>query len=318
MDINISVLMSVYNGEKYLKEAIDSILNQTYKHFEFIIVNDGSVDDSEKIILGYNDERIKYINRENGGLSAALNTGLFIAKGEFIARMDADDISHKKRLEKQLAFMKNNKNIAALGAGITYMEENGEQIFSYVNKMSSNEIRNNILKSCPIAHPTAFYRRDIAIKCGGYYEKIKQYFEDHLLFKKMLTYGDLYNLDESLLNYRLVSTSITSNKEFRKEYMSIRQKTLINETISGEDLKRLFEIKNHGNKDLCFKKSKYYLYLGKLYLWRKSNKKKSKQNLKLSLHYHFSVQTFILYMFTFFPSSIVILMYNFFDKRRDS
>jgi len=316
--MNITVLMSVYNGEKHLKEAIDSILNQTYKDFEFIIVNDGSIDNSEKIILGYKDKRIKYIKRENGGLSAALNTGLFVAKGEYIARMDADDISYKDRLQKQLDFMKKNKDIVALGAGITYMEENGEQIFSYVNKMTPKEIRANILKRCPIAHPTVFYRRDIAIKCGGYYEKIKQYFEDHLLFKKMLEYGDLYNLNESLLNYRLVSTSITSNKEFRKEYLSIRQRVLINEYISDEDQKKLIEIKNHGNRNLKFKKSKYHLYLGKLYLWRNANKKKSRRNLKLSLQYHFSIKTFVLYLLTLFPSSTVISIYNFLDKRRNS
>jgi glycosyltransferase involved in cell wall biosynthesis len=310
--------MSVYNGEKYLNEAIDSILNQTFKEFEFIIVNDGSTDDSEKIILEYNDDRINYIKRKNGGLSAALNTGLFVAKGEYIARMDADDISYKDRLEKQLAFMESNDGIVALGAGITYIEENGAQIFSFVNKMTPEEIRDNILKRCPIAHPTAFYRRDVAIKCGGYYEKIRQYFEDHLLFKKMLAYGDLYNLNEFLLYYRLVSNSITSNKEFKNSYMAIRQRTLINEEITDEDQKLLFEIKSRGNKDLNFKKSKYYLYLGKLYLWRNANKKKSKQNLKSSLSFYFTVETLILYLFTFLPSSMIVLAYNFIDKRRNS
>lgn len=314
--MNISVLMSVYNGEEHLKEAIDSILNQTYKDFEFIIVNDGSTDNSEKIILGYNDDRIKYIKRENGGLSAALNTGLFVAKGKYIARMDADDISYESRLEKQLTFINKNTGIVALGAGITYIEEHGEQIFSYVNKASSETIRKNILKSCPIAHPTAFYRRDVAIKCGGYYEKIKQYFEDHLLFKKMLEYGDLYNLQEPLLNYRLVPTSITSNKEFRKEYISIRQRVLVNEVITDEDQKKLFEIKTRGNKNLKFKKSKYHLYLGKLYLWKNVDKRKSKYNFKHSLKNYFSIETFILYIFTMLPSFIVVSVYNFFDKRR--
>jgi glycosyltransferase involved in cell wall biosynthesis len=308
--------MSVYNGEKYLNEAIDSILNQTFKEFEFIIVNDGSTDDSEKIILEYNDDRINYIKRKNGGLSAALNTGLFVAKGEYIARMDADDISYKDRLEKQLAFMESNDKIVALGAGITYIEENGAQIFSYVNKMTPEEIRHNILKSCPIAHPTAFYKRDVAIKCGGYYEKIRQYFEDHLLFKKMIAYGDLDNIKEPLLNYRLVSNSITSNKEFAKEYLSIRQRVLVNEFISDIDQKRLFEIKSLGNKDLGFKKSKYYLYLGKLYLWKNVDKRKSKQNFKSSLKNYFSFEALFLYIFTLFPSFIVVGAYNFIDKRR--
>ena len=316
--MNISVLMSVYNGEDYLNEAIDSILNQTYKDFEFIIVNDGSTDNSEKIINTYKDQRIRYIKRENGGLSAALNTGLFMANGKYIARMDADDISRKDRLEKQLAFMESNTEIVALGSGITYIEENGAQIFSYVNKMSPEEIKDNILKRCPIAHPTAFYRKDVAINCGGYYEKIKQYFEDHLLFKKMLAYGSLFNLNEFLLYYRLVPNSITSNKEFKNSYLAIRQRTLISEEITDEDQKLLFEIKSRGNKDLNFKKSKYYLYLGKLYLWRNPNKKKSKQNLKNSLGFYFTIETLILYMLTFLPSSMIVLAYNFIDKKRNS
>ncbi|SHI94601.1 glycosyltransferase [Aquimarina spongiae] len=314
--MDISVLMSVYNGERHLREAIDSILNQTFKDFEFIIVNDGSTDSSEKIIQEYQDDRIRYIKRENGGLSAALNTGLFVAKGKYIARMDADDFSVPDRLEKQFDYMEKNPNLVALGGGITYMEEEGDLIFSYVNTMSPDQIRENILQMCPIAHPTVFYRTDVAQKCGGYYEKIKQYFEDHLLFKKMLKYGDLYSLQEPLLHYRLVSTSITSNKEFMSEYLAIRQRTLVNESISDEDRDRLFEIKKHGNTNLNFKKSKYHLYLGKLYLWKNVNKKKSRKNLRISLKNHFKLATLALYMVTFLPSFIVVNLYNYVDKRR--
>jgi len=314
--MDVSVLMSVYNGEKYLRKAIDSILNQTFQDFEFIIVNDGSTDGSEAIIKSYVDNRIIYIERENGGLSAALNTGLFAAEGKYIARMDADDISLKDRLEKQYNFMEAHDNIVALGAGITYMDEDGNLIFSYVNKMNPIDIRKNILQMCPIAHPTAFYRKDVAISCGGYYEKIKQYFEDHLLFKKMLKYGELMNLQEPLLKYRLVSTSITSNKAFKSDYMAIRQRTLVNEHISDEDRDRLFEIKKFGNTDNNFKKSKYYLYIGKLYLWRNPKKTLSRKNIKKSIITHFSLQATALYFITFLPSSIVVYLYNLIDKTR--
>lgn len=314
--MKVSVLMSVYNGEKHLREAIDSILDQTYEDFEFIIVNDGSTDSSEEIIQGYDDIRIKYLKRENGGLSAALNTGLSSAKGDYIARMDADDIALRDRLEKQLAYMEEHPNIVALGAGITYIEEGGDTIFSYVNRMTSDEIRENIYQMCPIAHPTVIYRRDVALKCGGYYEKIRQYFEDHLLFKKMLKYGDLYNMQEPLLKYRLVSTSITSNKEFKSEYIAIRQRTLKDEVISNEDRDRLIEIKNHGKSDLNFKKSKYYLYLGKLYLWKNPKKVKSKENLKESMRHYFSFEALALYIIAFLPSRIVIYLYNHIDKSR--
>ena len=105
----VSVLMAVYNGEKYLLEAIESILNQTYTNFEFLIINDGSTDSTEEIILSYSDQRIRYIkNEQNLKLIASLNKGLDLAKGKYIARMDADDISLPDRLEKQVNFLERN------------------------------------------------------------------------------------------------------------------------------------------------------------------------------------------------------------------
>src|SRR6187397_2012165 len=102
----VTVLMSVYNAEKYLREAIDSILNQTYRNFEFIIINDASTDGSEAIINSYKDERIRLIsNSQNLRLTASLNKGIDLAKGKYIARMDADDASLPERLQKQVTFM---------------------------------------------------------------------------------------------------------------------------------------------------------------------------------------------------------------------
>lgn len=112
----ISVIMSVYNGEKYLREAIDSILNQTFTHFEFIIVNDGSTDKSLNIIKSYNGSRIILVQQENKGLAAALNEGIKIAKGKYIAMMDADDISLPTRLEKQIQFMEAHPEYVAIGS----------------------------------------------------------------------------------------------------------------------------------------------------------------------------------------------------------
>jgi len=112
----VSVVMPVYNGEKYLRESIDSILNQTYTDYEFIIVNDGSNDKTEEIILSYNDNRIRYIkNEKNLQIVKSLNRGIELAKGRYIARMDADDISLPRRFEKQITFMENNLEIGVCG-----------------------------------------------------------------------------------------------------------------------------------------------------------------------------------------------------------
>ena len=113
----VSVLMSVYNTEEdFLRDAIKSILNQTFTDFEFLIINDGSKNNAEEVILSFNDDRIKYIlNEKNLGLIDSLNKGLSLAQGEYIARFDSDDISSNKRLEKQVEFMDKNPNVGLLG-----------------------------------------------------------------------------------------------------------------------------------------------------------------------------------------------------------
>ncbi|HAS7841575.1 TPA: glycosyltransferase family 2 protein, partial [Vibrio cholerae] len=134
----ISVVMSVYNGEKYLGEAIDSILKQTFSDFEFIIINDGSTDKTLEIIKSYmkKDDRIVLVSRENKGLIVSLNEGLDLAKGQYIARMDADDISIKSRFEKQIEFLDSNPDIGVCG---TWVEVFGENIKSKKWKMPTQD-----------------------------------------------------------------------------------------------------------------------------------------------------------------------------------
>ena len=126
--ILISVVMPVYNGEKYLKDAIDSILNQTHTDFEFIIVNDGSTDNTANIIDSYVDSRIIHVRQENRGLPKALNVGASISKGEYIARMDADDISLPNRLKSQYLFFKSNSDISVLAGSFSYIDEKGKYL----------------------------------------------------------------------------------------------------------------------------------------------------------------------------------------------
>ena len=121
----VAVLMSVYNGEKYLREAINSILSQTFNDFEFLIINDGSTDGTADILKSYTDSRIKIINNEkNIGLTKSLNKGLKIAKGEYIARQDADDISMPERLKEEVAFLEIHKDYAVVGTFVKILNEN--------------------------------------------------------------------------------------------------------------------------------------------------------------------------------------------------
>ena len=132
-----TVLMPVYNAEKYVAEAIDSILNQTFNDFEFLIINDGSTDNSLDIIKSYDDPRITIINNEtNLGLSHTLNKGIELARGEYIIRMDADDISLSIRLEKQIEFMDSNQHIGICGSWIQTFDKSGNQ--SIWNKVTGS------------------------------------------------------------------------------------------------------------------------------------------------------------------------------------
>lgn len=124
----VSVVMSVYNGEKYLPETIDSILNQTFKDFEFIIINDGSTDKTAKILTSYDDPRIRIFNQENMGLTKSLNRAISLAKGEYIARMDADDISYPERLKKQVDYLNKNPDIGLVGSKYIRIDKRGRKI----------------------------------------------------------------------------------------------------------------------------------------------------------------------------------------------
>ena len=218
----ISVILPVYNGEKYLKEAIESILNQTYKDFEFIIINDGSTDKSLDIIEKYKkeDERIIVISRENKGLIATLNEGIEKAKGKYIARMDQDDISLSNRFEEQLKIMENDKEIVVCGSWINVFGENRkEKISKYFQY--DKEIKANLIMSCCFAHPSVMMRRDAFLDNNIWYDENFKNAEDYHLWTQLARVGKFYNIPKVLLNYRFLETSITrvadKNESKRKQ-----------------------------------------------------------------------------------------------------
>lgn len=206
--------MPVYNGQKYLKESIESILNQTYKNFEFLIINDGSTDKSKEIIEEYKkkDKRIKYVeNEKNLGLIATLNKGLVLAQGKYLARMDCDDISLPKRLEKQVRFMEKNPEVGVCGTWIKFFGQAPSVVVK--NPSLHNEIRCKLLFTNPIAHPTVMLRKEFFDKFKLKYENFKAA-EDFELWQRCGALFKLHNLPETLLNYRISETSITqTNKD---------------------------------------------------------------------------------------------------------
>ena len=203
----ISIIMPVYNGEMYISEAVQSILNQTYTNFELLIINDGSTDQTEEIINGFNDSRIRYIkNPHNLKLIATLNKGLAMATGKYIARMDADDISLPNRLQRQYDFMEANPDVAICGTG--YQTLNSEDKLR--NPENHTEIMVGMLNGCPIAHPTVMLRADVLKENNYYYDEKFLHAEDYELWYRIGQHYILANLSEILLYYRKHENSIGS------------------------------------------------------------------------------------------------------------
>lgn len=207
----VSVVMPVYNGSKYLKEAIDSILNQTFTDFELIVVNDGSTDDSEKIILSYNDQRIRYLkNKQNSGICTTLNKGLNNANGKYIARMDCDDISMPERLAKQVGYLECHPDIGALGTDIiTFGEGRADKYFNFVH--NHYECRAGLLFFTCFAHPTVMLRASIINEYDLRYDDEYRGLEDYELWYRMSEYTEMTNLPEALIKYRLHKAQLTQN-----------------------------------------------------------------------------------------------------------
>ena len=202
----ISVFMPVYNGRRYLREAVESILAQTFRDFEFLIIDDGSSDGSLGILAEYaeSDPRIRLISRENRGLVATLNEGLALARADLVARMDADDVSLPERLEKQHALMEARPEVVLCGAYYEYMDAKGRPLRKMDHFPTTHEgIEEQHLRggTC-VCHPASMYRRRVALAVGGYDTSITQYAEDYDLWLRMGERGQLANIPEILLRYR--------------------------------------------------------------------------------------------------------------------
>lgn len=206
----ISVIMPVYNGEKYLAEAIESILDQTYKNFEFIIINDGSIDDTEKIILEFKkkDQRVKYISLDNNsGISEALNRGIKLATGEYIARMDCDDFSTETRFSEQIEYLTNNPNVDVLGSYFCLFYEDKKDC--RIVPAYALDIYNG---KPPVHHPTCMLKRKIFIEYGHYNSEFNNAEDVELWFRWFSQGVKFSNLPKVLYQKRIHEGSVSIAK----------------------------------------------------------------------------------------------------------
>jgi len=209
--IKVTVLMPVYNGERYLIDSISSILNQTYKNFEFLIIDDGSTDLTSEIIESFNDPRIRLVNnKKNIGLTRTLNKGIKLSRGKYIARMDADDISLPERLKKQVDFMEEYQGIGVCG---TWLKTTGSKK-NNIRKSPINheEICAYMFWDSPIWHPTAMIRKEVLTDNNLYYDESISRAQDYKLWIDISNITKLANIPEVLLLYRIHNKQISKLK----------------------------------------------------------------------------------------------------------
>ncbi|MFD1003272.1 glycosyltransferase family 2 protein [Ohtaekwangia kribbensis] len=218
----LTVLMPVYNAASYLHEAIDSILQQTFRDFEFLIIDDGSTDQSIAIVQSYKDPRIRFVRNEtNVGIAATLNRGIELASCELIARMDADDISYPDRLQKQYDYMMHDSACALLSTWCRVVTAAGKHV--RLERYTSRFFYYNLTFECWIYHPTVMFRK-AAVKEVGMYSM--PYSEDYDLFWKLAQKFRIANLGEILLDYRLSPTSLNTVLR-KKEYDVANRKNVL-------------------------------------------------------------------------------------------
>jgi len=215
----ISVVMSVYNGERFLKQSVDSIINQSFSDFEFIIINDASTDSTLKILDSYRDPRIIIINNDkNLHLPKSLNKGIKIAKGDYIVRMDADDISLEDRFEKQVRFMEEHPDIGASSGNYITIDESGKSI-GRSKVLRGKQLDKYYLLPSPLVHPASIIRTYI-LKNEFMYNELYDSAQDYDLWLSIHDKYRLDNMSDVLIKYRVTQSGISKTKRKQQLYNS--------------------------------------------------------------------------------------------------
>ena len=303
--------MPAYNAEKYIGEAITSVLDQTFTDFELLIINDGSTDATVKIIEHFTDPRIRLINQNNQGIAAALNIGLLNAKAGIIARFDADDICKPERLMIQYHFLNTHPDYVLTGSNAMYIDKDGTFVFTLDYPAYTDEgIRALPLEICAFSHVTVLYKKDAVIK-AGMYDINAHTFEDHLLWHKIMEQGKVCNLRETLVKVRFNPESLTIDDRWRgRRFKKLKYEAIQRTAISREEGDELKKIICRQNKN-SIKTGAYYSLLAKKYLFNNYDRGKARNHIKnLIKTYPLKLQGYILFALSCFPEYFLKLIYK--------
>lgn len=305
-DPKVTVLMPAYNADKYIAEAIASVLGQSFADFELLIINDGSTDDTATIVGSFKDPRITLINQQNKGVASALNMGLAHARASYIARFDADDICDANRLKIQYEFITTYPEYSIIGSAADYVDVDGHFIFTHHPAGHLNEEIQQLKYSvCPFIHSSVFYKKEVIVNNGGYNEHAYTY-EDHFLWVNILKDQKACNLSQALIKVRLNPESITIDEKWHsRKFRSIKYSTLKKRSITEAEGNELYQIsgKNHSSK---VKEGAYYALCGKKFLLNNYQPEKARMNVVRAINLHpLRLDNYLLYTVSYLPERLI-------------
>jgi glycosyltransferase involved in cell wall biosynthesis len=302
----VTVLMPAYNAEKYIAEAISSVLKQSFTDFELLIINDGSTDETEKVINSFNDPRIASVSQPNKGVSAALNLGLSYSRAPYIVRFDADDICYPDRLKVQYEFITNYPEYSIVGSAADYVDAEGHHIFTHHPAAHLNEEIHQLKYSvCPFIHSSVIYKKELIVKHGGYNEHAYTY-EDHFLWVNILANEKACNLSQSLLKVRLNPESITIDEKWHsRRFINIKYNSLKNRSITAAESIELQQISGN-NLPKKVKEGAYYALCSKKFLINAYQPEKARLNVVRAISLNpFRLDNYLIYTVSYLPERFI-------------
>ncbi|NLT51594.1 MAG: glycosyltransferase [Ignavibacteria bacterium] len=250
----VSVIITTFNGEKFIRESVESIISQTYTNLEIIIIDDGSNDGTADIIKSIPDKRIKYFWTENNGHVAALNYGLSLANGDYVSILDHDDIAMPQKIEKQMKAILFDSDISIVSHNIFVINEIGKTLYEIKLPKEDEEIKKELRFQNIISHSGVLYKKKIVLDAGGYREKYGK-IADYDLWLRLRLNAKFLNLDEMLLKYRKhingQSFSIKSIKEINTSIIKVLEENISYTEPSFDELNIFWQIR-YGEKGISF------------------------------------------------------------------
>lgn len=232
----ISVVLPAYNAEQFLYESIQSILTQSLSDFELIVINDGSKDNTEKVVNGFNDPRIRYFSQDNKGMAATLNKAIELSVGEFVARMDADDIAFAQRFEKQISFLRANPEFAAVGTRAAIFSRSINEVTGYHNHSCDHgTLCVDLLFDNPFVHSSMMIRRKVFLEHQAYDLSKHSLIQDFELWSRFSQTMKLANIPEVLMYYREVNSGISQTTKNYREVVIEQAIVNVNSVLHDKD-----------------------------------------------------------------------------------